>query len=250
MENRTAREITKLQDLAYELKVEQAMTRDVISVSPNATMAELGEVLRANRVSGVPVVEAGKMIGIVSTEDLIKSLQSGEMDVLVCERMTSDPMTLYADEPLVHAVSKFSRLEFGRFPVAAAASIDEEPVQAAHHDVGPTVSGHVARGDSESARIARERVRAFELEVPAIAKEHRLALARAGQNEDVELAIAIEVEDGHAARRLGKIHPCAGALRDGFELTMGSVAVELVFFSHASIIGHVELWPAIAVEVG
>jgi CBS domain-containing protein/anti-sigma regulatory factor (Ser/Thr protein kinase) len=111
------KEITKLQDLAYELKVEQAMTRDVITVSPDITMAEFGEVLRANRISGTPVVEGEEMVGVVSTEDLVKALRAGETDILVRERMTPNPEVLYADEPLVHAVGKFSGLQFGRFPV-------------------------------------------------------------------------------------------------------------------------------------
>jgi CBS domain-containing protein/anti-sigma regulatory factor (Ser/Thr protein kinase) len=111
------KEITKLQDLAYELKVEQAMTRDVITVPPDTTMAEFGEVLRANRISGTPVIEGEKMLGIISTEDLIKALQAGEMSVAVSERMTPNPEVLRADEPLVHAVSKFSGLHFGRFPI-------------------------------------------------------------------------------------------------------------------------------------
>ena len=117
MEQRTAKEITKLQELAYELKVEQAMTREVITVSPHSTMAEFREVLRANRISGTPVVEEGRMLGIVSIEDLIKALAAGELTATVGENMTPNPATLYADEPLVHAVGKFSRLRFGRFPV-------------------------------------------------------------------------------------------------------------------------------------
>nr|HID14160.1 CBS domain-containing protein [Anaerolineae bacterium] len=117
MEQRTAKEITKLQELAYELKVGQAMTKEVITVSPHSTMAEFREVLRANRISGTPVVEEGRMIGIVSIEDLIKALAAGEMNATVGEKMTPNPVTIYADEPLVHAVSKFSRLRFGRFPV-------------------------------------------------------------------------------------------------------------------------------------
>ncbi len=117
MEQRTAKEITKLQELAYELKVEQAMTREVITVSPHSTMAKFREVLRANRISGTPVVEEGRMLGIVSIEDLIKALAAGELTATVGEKMTPNPATLYADEPLVHAVGKFSRLRFGRFPV-------------------------------------------------------------------------------------------------------------------------------------
>ena len=117
VEHRTAKEITKLQELAYDLRVEQAMTGEVITVCPHSTMAEFREVLRANRISGTPVIEAGRMVGIVSIEDLIKALAAGELDATVCEKMTCSPVILYADEPLIHAVSKFSRLRFGRFPI-------------------------------------------------------------------------------------------------------------------------------------
>ena len=111
------KEITKLQDLAYELKIEQAMTRNVVTVPSDATMVEFREVMRVNRISGTPVIEGGQMVGVISIEDLIKALAAGEMDAAVSEKMTHNPMTLYADEPLVHAVGKFSEFRFGRFPV-------------------------------------------------------------------------------------------------------------------------------------
>ena len=117
MEQDTSKEITKLQELAYELKVEQAMTEEVITISPHATMDEFREVLRANRISGTPVVEEGDVIGIVSIEDLVKAMAAGEMNAMVGEKMTPQPAVIYADEPLVHAVSRFSKLRFGRFPV-------------------------------------------------------------------------------------------------------------------------------------
>jgi CBS domain-containing protein/anti-sigma regulatory factor (Ser/Thr protein kinase) len=110
-------EITKLQELAYELRVEQAMTRNVITMVPEATMREFRDVLRDNRISGTPVVEGGEMVGIISVEDLIKTLAEGEMGATVREKMTRDPIVMYEDEPLVHAVSRFSQLSYGRFPV-------------------------------------------------------------------------------------------------------------------------------------
>ncbi|MGD9001682.1 MAG: CBS domain-containing protein [Anaerolineae bacterium] len=112
-----SREVTKLQELAYELKVEQAMTSDVITIDPEATMGEFRGVLRDHRISGTPVVGDGEMVGIISVEDLIKTLANGEMSATVREKMTSDPVVIYEDEPLVHAVSKFSDLSYGRFPV-------------------------------------------------------------------------------------------------------------------------------------
>ena len=117
MQSVNGKEVTKLQELAYELRVESAMTRKVVTVPPTATMAEFREVLRTNRISGTPVVEDGKMVGIVSIEDLIKALAAGELSASVGEKMTRNPVSLYADEPLVHAVSRFSQFRFGRFPV-------------------------------------------------------------------------------------------------------------------------------------
>ncbi|HID86218.1 MAG TPA: CBS domain-containing protein [Anaerolineae bacterium] len=117
MERAVTKEVTKIQELAYELRVEQAMTREVITVTPQSTMRELREIMRVNRISGTPVLEDGELVGIVSIEDLIKALASGELDATVGEKMTRDVVTLYADEPLVHAVSKFARYGFGRFPV-------------------------------------------------------------------------------------------------------------------------------------
>jgi CBS domain-containing protein len=117
VKQRDAKEITKLQELTYELKVEDAMTRHGITISPDASMAEFREMLRVNRISGTPVIQDGKMVGIVSIEDLIKALAAGELGAKVGEKMFLNPVTLYADEPLVHAVSRFSQLRFGRFPV-------------------------------------------------------------------------------------------------------------------------------------
>jgi CBS domain-containing protein/anti-sigma regulatory factor (Ser/Thr protein kinase) len=111
------KEVTKLQELTYELKVNDAMTKDVVTITPYVTMAELREILRAHRISGMPVLEDGKLVGVVSLEDLINALADGELDVTVGEKMIRDVKTLYADEALVHAVGQFARLNFGRFPV-------------------------------------------------------------------------------------------------------------------------------------
>jgi CBS domain-containing protein/anti-sigma regulatory factor (Ser/Thr protein kinase) len=111
-------EITRLQELFYEVKIEEVMTRDVITVSPQATMSELRELLRDHSISGLPVVEDSHLVGIISIEDLIESLARGEMDALVGEKMTRDPITIPSEESVVVAVNYFSRYGFGRFPIA------------------------------------------------------------------------------------------------------------------------------------
>ena len=111
-----AKEVTRVQELVYELRVEQAMTRDVITVTPQTSVNEFREILRVNRISGTPVLENGELVGIVSIEDLIKALANCELDSTVGERMTGNVKTLYADESLVQAIGKFARYGFGRFP--------------------------------------------------------------------------------------------------------------------------------------
>ncbi len=111
------KEVTKLQELTYELKAGDAMTKEVITVTPQTTMAEFREILRVHRISGTPVLEDGQLVGIISIEDLIKTLASGESHAIVGEKMTRHVKTLHADEPLVHVVGQFARFKYGRFPV-------------------------------------------------------------------------------------------------------------------------------------
>jgi len=111
------KEITRVQELTYELKVEDVMTTDVVTVSAKDTMNELRAILRAKRISGTPVVEGDQLVGVVSVEDLIKCLAEGEMDASIEEKMSREVETLYADESLIHAVSRFDRYGFGRLPV-------------------------------------------------------------------------------------------------------------------------------------
>jgi CBS domain-containing protein/anti-sigma regulatory factor (Ser/Thr protein kinase) len=111
------KEITRVQELTYELKVEDAMTTDVITVSPKDTMNKLREILRIKRISGTPVVEGNQLIGIVSIEDLIKCLADGTMNASIEEKMSKQVETIYTDESLISAVSRFNRYDFGRLPV-------------------------------------------------------------------------------------------------------------------------------------
>jgi CBS domain-containing protein len=104
------------------MKVDQVMTRDVVTVRPEMPMSELKEVFRGKRISGAPVVEDDKLVGIISLEDFIEWLYAREKNSLVGAKMTRDVDTLYGDEPLVHAVSRFAESGFGRFAVVDRAS--------------------------------------------------------------------------------------------------------------------------------
>ena len=108
---------TKLQELIYELPIERVMKKNVIKVSPNTSMSELKEVLRVNRISGVPVLDGDQLVGIISIEDLLKALVEGDILAPVKKRMTTQTITVHESESVVEAVKKFAQHKVGRLLV-------------------------------------------------------------------------------------------------------------------------------------
>jgi len=109
--------VTKAQELVYELRIRDAMTKEIITISPDKNIKDLRNLLKENRISGVPVVNGGDLVGVISIEDLIKALANNEMDSKINEKMTKNIITLYEDEQIIKAVKKFSQHDFGRFPI-------------------------------------------------------------------------------------------------------------------------------------
>lgn len=109
--------ITKTHEMVYEVTVGEVMASRMVSVSPDQSMAEFRRILRENRLSGTPVVENGRLVGMISIEDLINALTDNAINAPIRERMKSNVECLYDDELLVHCIAKFSKLGFRRYPV-------------------------------------------------------------------------------------------------------------------------------------
>ena len=116
-EQGTLDRVSKTQEMVYEVTVGEVMALKMVSAGPDQTMAELRLILRDNRISGTPVVENGKLVGMVSIEDLINALYDNAVDAPIRQRMTTKVECLYEDELLVHCIAKFAKLGFRRYPV-------------------------------------------------------------------------------------------------------------------------------------
>jgi CBS domain-containing protein/anti-sigma regulatory factor (Ser/Thr protein kinase) len=116
-EQGAADRVTKTQEMVYEITVGEVMPPTMVTVGPEQTMAELRTLLRDNRLSGTPVVENGKLVGMVSIEDLINAFNDNAINAPVRERMKTKVECLYSDELLVHCIAKFSKFGFRRYPV-------------------------------------------------------------------------------------------------------------------------------------
>src|SRR5438128_6374083 len=60
------------------MKVEDVMTRDVKTVERRTTLKEAAALLTELRVSGLPVVESGRVVGIVSEADILFKGRAGK----------------------------------------------------------------------------------------------------------------------------------------------------------------------------
>jgi CBS domain-containing protein len=61
---------------SHSRRVADVMTSNVISVKPDATLAEVALLLEKNRIKRVPVVDDGAIVGIVSRANLVQALAS------------------------------------------------------------------------------------------------------------------------------------------------------------------------------
>lgn len=110
-------EVYKAQELLYELKIGDVMIRRVITVEPGTRMRDFKNLMRDNRISGTPVVEDGKLAGIVSIEDLIRALEQRDMDAPVSQFMTTQLHTVDEHDSVGQALKKFAQTRVGRLPV-------------------------------------------------------------------------------------------------------------------------------------
>ncbi len=80
-------------------------------------MNDVAELFRARRISGAPVIQDGKLVGVISIEDLIRSLRQGELYSPIEKFMTPGIISVRSTDPVVEALKTFVKSRVGRLPV-------------------------------------------------------------------------------------------------------------------------------------
>jgi len=130
--------------------VREIMTAPVVTVSPDLSVKDLAALFRDRRIGGAPVVENGKLVGIVTEGDLMalnadvefphyfelfdsiiylgsqkkfkEQLQKAAA-AAVRELMTREVMTVSPDDPARKAATLMSRHHFDRVPVVEGETV-------------------------------------------------------------------------------------------------------------------------------
>ena len=59
--------------------VSALMSRDVATIGPQATLRHAAGIMRGRAVGSLPVVDEGRLVGIVTTSDLLTAMAKGEL---------------------------------------------------------------------------------------------------------------------------------------------------------------------------
>ncbi len=113
----TTPEITKVQELIYTTKVETVMAPNVVVIEPSMSMADVKELMRSKRITGVPVLDGDRIVGIVSMTDVIDAMEKGRLTAPVADNMTREVRTISKDASLTEALNNLGREGFARLPV-------------------------------------------------------------------------------------------------------------------------------------
>jgi acetoin utilization protein AcuB len=66
--------IFELGYLLKKLQVERIMTRDPITITPTTTITRAAQLMLEYKIGGLPVVENGKLVGILTESDIFRML--------------------------------------------------------------------------------------------------------------------------------------------------------------------------------
>ena len=107
-----------LSDILSSLRVEDAMTKDVITIKPSATIDELEKLINETGHLGFPVVnEKGELVGIVTYEDVIKVRPEKRSEMRVKDIETKKLIVAYPNETLDAVLRKIVIHDISRLPV-------------------------------------------------------------------------------------------------------------------------------------
>ena len=89
-----AHEINRVEELSYDLKIHEVMTKDLHTARPEMSLSDMLEMLRINRISGAPVIEDDKLVGVNSIEDIVRTMQRKDLTETSGQYMTRELVTV------------------------------------------------------------------------------------------------------------------------------------------------------------
>lgn len=99
------------------------MTSNVRTASPGTTLKEVAAMMREGDVGSLPVVEGGKLVGIITDRDIVVRAIADGMgpDVPVADAMTTEIFSVRPDDFAFEAIRLMGDKQVRRVPVVGEA---------------------------------------------------------------------------------------------------------------------------------
>ena len=145
----TSLEIHELHYLLDRLNVAEIMTRGVITIGPMFPVEEAARLMVTEKISALPVTDAGRLVGIVTETDVlglfVKAMGAGEPSSRLDVVLGDHPHAL---AEVVEAVEGAGALISSVMTLANRAGLKEAVIRIATINPGPTVKALESRGYS------------------------------------------------------------------------------------------------------
>ena len=139
-------------DLLDTVLVSEVMSQVDETATPDMTLAQLDERLDRTRHHGMPVVDDGELVGIITVTD-VERAAAEDGPRTVGDEMTVTPVTITPDLPVSAALARMASMGLGRLPVVAdddrrhlvGMFRRESVVKAYHHALGTSTGRNLYR---------------------------------------------------------------------------------------------------------
>ncbi|MBW9141367.1 MAG: CBS domain-containing protein [Candidatus Aramenus sp.] len=99
-------------------KVKNIIGKKLVTLKPDMTLKEASMILYKEGIRGAPVISEGeKIVGIITTADIIKAFFEGNHEAKVKDYMKTDVITINEDEDVLEAIRKMVIYNVGRLLV-------------------------------------------------------------------------------------------------------------------------------------
>lgn len=100
-------------------KVESIMMKDLVTLGPESTLAHVSEIFKTKKIHHIPIVDEGKLVGLVTTYDMWRKNVNHEdyANIAVKEIMSKKLIKLEPEDKIGTAAELFLDNRFHALPV-------------------------------------------------------------------------------------------------------------------------------------
>lgn len=104
-------------EMVYKMKIKDIMTTPPIVVARKHTILAAKNIMKKNKITGMPVAEKNRLFGVISMDNIIQAMEQNKLDDTVDNHMVTNVVVLEQDMPVSMGISYFGKYNFRRFPV-------------------------------------------------------------------------------------------------------------------------------------